>query len=200
MDVNRGIDDSIDNSEPLEPNPPRSEVLYHKSEEDLDSLRQVRGGFGSSTTSQKRIWIAYYKSEEDLDRLLQVKEGLANIHRRALDPADYSDFINKAILLPNGHHGLMVPPSWSGRPGHWKGMSPPSYPAQPTFLCLHLVWAGSGIGRARVLKATHLSPPFCAINLDNLSGLAPFQKGRTLDSSTATSPSLGHSATCRQLV
>jgi hypothetical protein len=42
MDVNRAIDDSIDNLEPDEPNPPRSEVLYHKffakSEDDLDRL------------------------------------------------------------------------------------------------------------------------------------------------------------------
>jgi hypothetical protein len=65
MEINRAIDDSIDDSEPLEPNPPRSELHYYKSEEDLDRLRQVRGGFGSSTTSRRRIWIVYYKSEED---------------------------------------------------------------------------------------------------------------------------------------
>jgi hypothetical protein len=138
----------------------------------LDRLRQVGGGFGSSTTSQRRIWIIYDKSEEDLDRLLQVGggldrllqvgEGLASIHRRAPIPADYSDLINDAIPLPNGHHGLMAPPSWSGGLGHWKGTSPPSYPAQPTFLCLHLGRAGSGTGRARVFQATWLSPPFCA--------------------------------------
>jgi hypothetical protein len=79
MDVKRAIDDSIDNSQPLEPNPPRSEVLFHmffaKLEEDFDRLPQVEGGFGSSTTSRRRIWIVYHKSEEDLDRLLQVGGG-----------------------------------------------------------------------------------------------------------------------------
>jgi hypothetical protein len=30
MDVNCAIDDLIDNPEPLEPNLPRSKVLYHK--------------------------------------------------------------------------------------------------------------------------------------------------------------------------
>jgi hypothetical protein len=48
MDVNRAIDDFINNLEPLEPSLPRSEVPYHKplfeSEEDLDRLLQVRGG------------------------------------------------------------------------------------------------------------------------------------------------------------
>jgi hypothetical protein len=80
MEINRAIDDS----EPLELNPPRSELLYYKSEEDLDRLLQVGGGFGSSTTSWRRIWIAYYKSEEDLDRLLQIGEGPASIYRMAL--------------------------------------------------------------------------------------------------------------------
>jgi hypothetical protein len=178
MDVNHAIDESIDNPEPLEPNPPRSEVLYHKSEEDLDHLRQVgggfgssitsrrriwivydksdedldrlpqvRGGFGSSMTSRRRIWIVYYKSEEDLDRLLQVEEGLASIHRRAPVPADYSDFINNAIPLPNGYRGLMAPQSWSGGPGHWKTTSPPSYPAHPNFFGASIL-----VGRARALE------------------------------------------------
>jgi hypothetical protein len=39
MEINRAIDDSIDDSEPLEPNPPWLEVLYHKLEKDLDRLR-----------------------------------------------------------------------------------------------------------------------------------------------------------------
>jgi hypothetical protein len=34
-------------------------------EEDLDRLRQIGGGFGSSVTSRSRIWIIYYKLEED---------------------------------------------------------------------------------------------------------------------------------------
>jgi hypothetical protein len=163
-------------------------VIYDKSEEDLYRLPQVGGGFGSSTTSRSRICIVYYKSEEDLDHLLQVGEGLAGIHRRAPVPADYSDFINDVIPLPNGHHGLIAPPSWSGGPGHRKGMSPPTYPAQPnllglpplsggpghwkgtippsypaqaTFLCPHHGRAGQGIRRPRVLQATRLRPPFC---------------------------------------
>jgi hypothetical protein len=61
MEINRAIDDS----EPLKPNCPRSELLYHKLEEDLDHLRQVGGEFGSPTTSRRRIWIVYYKSEKD---------------------------------------------------------------------------------------------------------------------------------------
>jgi hypothetical protein len=82
MDINHAIDDSIDDPKPLEPNPPWSEVLtykfFTKSEEDLDCLPQVRGGFESSMTSRRRIWIAYYKSEEDLDRLLQVGGGFGS--------------------------------------------------------------------------------------------------------------------------
>jgi hypothetical protein len=101
----------MDDSEPLETNPPRSEVLYHKSEKDLDCLRQVERAFGWSTTSRMRIWIAYCKSEEDLDRLLQVGEGPTNIYRMVPIPVDYSDFINNAIPLPNGHHGLTAPES-----------------------------------------------------------------------------------------
>jgi hypothetical protein len=45
MEINRAIDDS----EPLEPNPPGSELLHDKPEQDV---------------------IVYYKSEENLDRLL----------------------------------------------------------------------------------------------------------------------------------
>jgi hypothetical protein len=48
MDVNRTINDFIDNLEPLEPNPPRSEVLYNKS-----------------LSESEKDWIVYYKSEED---------------------------------------------------------------------------------------------------------------------------------------
>jgi hypothetical protein len=78
MDVNHAINDLIDNSEPLEPNPPRLEALYHKSKEDLNCLRQVGGRFGSSTTSRRRIWIIYDKLEEDLDRLRQVGGGFGS--------------------------------------------------------------------------------------------------------------------------
>jgi hypothetical protein len=44
-------------------------------------------------------------------------------------------------------------------------MSPPSYLAQLTFLVLQLGLAGLSIGRARVLQATRLSPPFFVFNL-----------------------------------
>jgi hypothetical protein len=112
MEINCAIDDSIDNSESLEMNPPWPEVLYHKSKKDVDRLRQVKGAFGWSTTSRRSIWIAYCKSEENLDRLLQIGEGPANIYRMVSIPADYLDFINNAIPSPNGHHVLMAPQSW----------------------------------------------------------------------------------------
>jgi hypothetical protein len=86
MEINRAIDDSIDDSEPLDRSPPRSGLLYYKSEEDLDRLRQVGGGLGLPITSRMRIGIAYFKLEEASDRLLQVGEGLANIHRKAPVP------------------------------------------------------------------------------------------------------------------
>jgi hypothetical protein len=66
-------------------------------------------------------------------------------------------------LLGSTH--LSSPTIWLGGPGHRKGTSPPSYPAQPTFLRLRLGWASLGIGRAQVLQATRLSPPFFAYNL-----------------------------------
>jgi hypothetical protein len=100
-----------------------------------------------------------------LDCLLQVGGGLASINRRALVPADYSDFINDALPLLNGHRGLMAPPTWSGGPGHWKGTSPPSYSAHSTFLRIQFSQAGPGIGRTRVPQATRLSPPFYVSNL-----------------------------------
>jgi hypothetical protein len=58
----------------------------------------------------------------------------------------------------------MAHPSWSGGPEHWKGTSPPSYPAHPTLLRLQLGRVGPGIGRALVLQATWLSPPLCVFN------------------------------------
>jgi hypothetical protein len=96
-------------------------------------LPQLKGGFGSPTTSWRRIWIVYDKLEEDLDRLLQAGGEVASIHQRAPRPRR---------LLWLHQRCLFVPPSWSGGSGHWKGMSPPSYPAQPTFLRLHLDRAG----------------------------------------------------------
>jgi hypothetical protein len=49
MEINRAINDSIDDSEPPQTESPSVEV----------PLLQVRGGFGSSTTSWRRILIAY---------------------------------------------------------------------------------------------------------------------------------------------
>jgi hypothetical protein len=110
----------------------------------LDRLPQVGGGFGSSTTSQRRT---------------------SQHPSKGSRPANYLDLMNDALPLSNSHRGLVAPPSWSGGPEHWKGTSPPSYPTQLTFLRLQLCWTGPGIGRARVLQATRFSPPFCASNL-----------------------------------
>jgi hypothetical protein len=76
MDVNRAIDDFIDNLEPLEPSLPRSEVLYHKS---------------------------LSESEEDLDCLLQVGGGEATVYRRAPIFDDYSGSDDDASPLSSGH-------------------------------------------------------------------------------------------------
>jgi hypothetical protein len=97
-------------------------IVYHKSEEDLDHIPQVRGEFGSSAMSRRRIWIIYHKSEENLDRLPQVGGRLATVHRRVPVSADYLDFFNDTLPLSNGHQGLRSPPTWSGGPGHRKGM------------------------------------------------------------------------------
>jgi hypothetical protein len=119
-----------------------------------------------------------------LDRPLQVRGGLSSIHRRAPPfprllglhqrcttlikrpprPDGASILVGRAQALevhessklPGSAH-LSAAPTWLGGPGHWKGMSPPNYPAQPTFLCLQLGRAGPGIGRAQVLQATRLS-------------------------------------------
>jgi hypothetical protein len=165
----------------------------------LDHLPlQVGGGLGSSTTtSRRRTWIVYhYKSEEDLDHPPQVRGGLATIHRRAPISADYSDFINDALPLSNGHQGLMTPPTWSGGPGHRKGTESSKLPGSAHFSALS-TWSG-GLGHRTSMVSSKLpdpSPLFYAINLDNQSDLETFQEGRTLDSLTTTSPSRGHSAT-----
>jgi hypothetical protein len=59
--------------------------------------------------------------------------------------------------LPGSTH-LSALSNWSGGLGHWKGTESSKLPDP--------------------------SPLFCAINPDNLSGLEPFQEGRTLDSSS----------------
>jgi hypothetical protein len=150
MDVNRAINDFIDNLEPLEPSLPRSKVSYHNS---------------------------LSESEEDLDHLLQVGGGLATVYRRAIVSVDYSDFNDDASPLSSSHQGLRAPSTWSDRLGYRNGMessklpdlSPPSCTInlvgrarvleghsvlqatrpQPTFLRHHLGRVGSGIGRAR---------------------------------------------------
>jgi hypothetical protein len=114
MDVNRAIDNLINNLEPLELSLPQPEVLptspsmswrriwiiYNKSEEDLDRLPQVGGGFGLSTTSWMRT---------------------SHVHQRAPISADYSDFIDNASPLSNSHQGLRAPSTWSGGLRHQKG-------------------------------------------------------------------------------
>jgi hypothetical protein len=208
MDVNRAIDNFIDNLEPLDLSPSRSEVLYYKSPS---------------------------KSEEDLDCLLQVGGGLAIIYRRDPVSVDYSNLNDDASPLSSDHQGLREPSTWSSGLGYRKGtessmlpdLSPPfcaislvgraqaseghgvhqATRPQPTFLHHHLGRAGSGIERARShpscptsaylsvssacsgglehRKGTEssrlpdLNPHLCATNPDEL----PFQEGRPLDSS-----------------
>jgi hypothetical protein len=162
----------------------------------LGRLPQVGGGFGSFTTSRKRIWIVYHKLEEDLDRLSQDRGGPATVYRRAPVFANYSDFINDAQPLSNGHQGPRAPPTWSGGPGHRKGMESSKLPSS-AHLSMLLTWSGR-LGHRTGTESSKLpdpSPLFYAINPDNLSDLEPFQVGRTLDYSMTTSPSRGHPAT-----
>jgi hypothetical protein len=147
MDINRAIDDSIDNLEPLEPNLPRSEVLYHKFfakskadldrlrqvEEDLDHLLQVGGVFGSSTTSQRRTSQHPLKGSRPR-RLLRLHQQCHTFTKQPSRPDGASILVgwaralegHESLKLPSSAH-LFAPPSWSGGPGHWKGTSPPSY-------------------------------------------------------------------------
>jgi hypothetical protein len=133
-----------------------------------------------------------------LDRLPQIGGGLSTVYRRAPIFANNSDLINDAPPLSNGHKGLMVPPTWSGRPGHRKGTESSKLPGSTHLFALS-TWSG-GLGHRMDTESSKLPDPnplFCAINPDNLSGLEPFQEGRTLDSLMTTSPSQGHSATRR---
>jgi hypothetical protein len=139
-------------------------IVYDKSEEDLDHLRQVGGGFGSSTTSRRRIGSSTTSRRRTSQhpskgsyprRLLGPHQRRHTFTKRPPRPDGASILVRRARAL-EGHESsklpgsahLFVPPSWSGRLGHWKGTSFPSYLAQPTFLCLHLGRAGPGIGRA----------------------------------------------------
>jgi hypothetical protein len=108
---------------------------------------------------------------------------------------------HESSKLPGSAH-LSAPTLGRGGGGgrHWKGTSPPSYPAQPTFCIFNLVRQARVSEGHRVLQTSWLSPPFCAINLDNLSGLAPFQEGRTLDSMMTTSSLQGHLVTHQRLL
>jgi hypothetical protein len=84
-------------------------------------LRQVRGGFGSSTTSRRRIWIVYDKSEEDLDRLQQVGGGFGSstTSRRRIWIVYYKSGENLDRLLQVGeglasiHRRAPVPADYS---------------------------------------------------------------------------------------
>jgi hypothetical protein len=134
-----------------------------------------------------------------LYRLPQVGGGLATIHPRAPINADYSDFINDTPPLSIGHQGLTVPPTWSGGPGHRKGTEFSKLPGS-AHLSVFSNWSG-GLEHRKGMESSKLpdpSPLFYAINPDNLSGLEPFQEGRTLDSSDeeegwiAKSSSLDH--------
>jgi hypothetical protein len=142
-------------------------IIYHKSEEDLwDHLPQVGGGFGSSTTSRRRIWIVYHKSEEDLDCLPQVGGGLATFHRKAPVSADYSNFINHALPLSNGHQGLRAPPTWSGWPRYQKGLESSKLPDSAHLSALQ-TWEG-GPSHQKGTESSNLpdlSPLFRTINL-----------------------------------
>jgi hypothetical protein len=60
---------------------------------------------------------------------------------------------------PDSAH-LSAPTTWFGGPGYRKGMSPPSYPAQPTFLCFQPGRTGSDIGRAQSPPSYLASPTF----------------------------------------
>jgi hypothetical protein len=109
---------------------PRLKVLYHKSEKDLDRLRgiwmvyeksekdldrllQVKGGFGSSTSSWRRT------SQHPLKGSCSPR--LLGLHQQR-------HTFTKWPPRPDGTSILV------GRAGHRKGMSPPSYPAQSTLL------------------------------------------------------------------
>jgi hypothetical protein len=139
MDVNRAIDDLIDNVELLEPSPPRSEVMYHNS---------------------------FSESEEDLDRLPQVGGGLATVHRRAPLSIDYSDFINDASPLSDDHQGLRAPSTWSGGLEHRKGTEFSKLLDLSSPLCaFNLVgraWISEGHG---VLQATQPQPTLLCLQL-----------------------------------
>jgi hypothetical protein len=169
----------------------------------LDHLLRVGGGFGSSTTTtRRRTWIVcHYNLEEDLVCLPQVGGGLAAVHQRAPISADYSDFVNDALPLSNGHQGLMVPPTWSGGPGHRNSTESSKLPSSAHLSKLS-TWSGR-LGHWTGTESSKLpdpNPPFYIINPDNLSGQELFQEGRILDSLTTTSPSRGHSATRRRLL
>jgi hypothetical protein len=79
-----------------------------------------------------------------LDRLPQLEGGQATLHRRAPFPADYSDFINDATPLSNGHQGLMAPPTWSGEPRHQKGTEPSKLPGSAHLSALSTWSCGPG--------------------------------------------------------
>jgi hypothetical protein len=102
--------------------------------------------------------------------------------------------------LPSSTH-LSALSTWSGRPRHRKSTESSKLPGSAHLSDLS-TWSG-GLGDRMGTEPSKLpdpSPLFCATNLDKLSGLEPFQEGRTLDSSTTILPLRGHLVTHRRLL
>jgi hypothetical protein len=107
---------------------------------------------------------------------------------------------HESSKLPGSAY-LSVFSTRSGGPGHWKGKESSKLPGS-AHLSVFSTWSG-GLGHRMGTESSKLpdpSPLFCATNPNNLSGLEPFQEGRTLNSSTTTSPSRGHSVTRQRLL
>jgi hypothetical protein len=117
-------------------------IIYNKSKEHLDGLRQDGGEFGSFITSQRRVWIVYFKSEKDQPASIEWFPS----------PPTYSNFSNNANLGRAGQgirRALVLQATQLSLP----------------FLRLHLGRAGQAIGRALVLQATWHSPPFLCLHI-----------------------------------
>jgi hypothetical protein len=143
MEINRAINDS----EPLEPNPPRSEVLYYKSEKGLDRLLQV--GEGPANIYQMVPIPADYSDFINNSNLGRAGQGIGRA--RVLQATRLS---SPFLRLHLGRAGQGI-----GRAGVLQATR-----VSPPFLRLHLGRAGQGIGRAGVLQPTRLSPPFLRLH------------------------------------
>jgi hypothetical protein len=140
-------------------------IVYDKSKEHLDGLRQVGGEFGLPTASRRRIWIIYFNSEKDQPastewfhprQLLGLHQQRHTFIKRLPWPDGASILVGQA-RASEGHESSKLPGSAHpfgvsilvGRARASEGLSPPNYPAQPTpFLRLHPSRASLGIGRA----------------------------------------------------